>query len=157
MWKLVFLPLSHHALFMWSDLTYMSQADCDDRSSCGAAHRRPDFLVLELGLLPLLSMLPLGLSLPCGNELKWVFNHTVLPHFEAKPLCAQSGLLSSQGILLNSWNPKVPFVIPLPLRLCQLSHWGAAESHRLTKSLVSALIGTACLADLSLVLLEQNQ
>lgn len=110
MGKLVFL-LSHHALFMRSDLTYMSQADCDDRSSFGAGTEETRFLVVYIGLQPLLYILLPGLSLSCGNELKRAFNHCSYPSFPAMPLSTQPCLLPSQGIVVNLLNPGLPFLI----------------------------------------------
>ena len=43
------------------------------------AYRRPIFLWLKRGLLPLLYMLQPGLSLVHSNELKRVFNHCSYP------------------------------------------------------------------------------
>lgn len=62
-------------------------------------------------------MLPLGLSLLCGNELKWLLNHCSCPSFSAKPFCAQPCLLSSQGILLSPWMQRSHSSLPCPKAL----------------------------------------
>lgn len=126
------LPLSHRALFMRSDLTHMSQADCDERPLGRGHTERPISRCSNLVHFRCFLRRCWRCRSPRGNKLKQVLGHPQPSLILSKAPVCTACLLPSQGILFNSLNPNGPFLISLSPRLCQLSHRRSGQGPRLT-------------------------